>query len=246
VHRAYQVSFDRPYSASTERGPFEFLNWEYQMVRYLERNGYNVAYSTDVDTDLAPALLLQHRAFLSVGHDEYWSRAMRATVEAALAQGVNLAFFGGNDVYWNVRYAPSPLGPDRVITCHKDATLDPLTGIDNSNVTVQWRQQPLNRPENALLGAMYSDHVLPRQGFPLVVTNPTAWPFSGVDVTATTALPNVVGNEYDRVFNNGVTPPNLTILAQSPVTDTSGRPDLAETTIYTASLGRAEIGYAVA
>ena len=53
------------------------FNAEYPMVRWLEANGYNVSYSTGVDTDRRGAELLEHKVFLSVGHDEYWSGAQR-------------------------------------------------------------------------------------------------------------------------------------------------------------------------
>ena len=38
---------------------------------------------TGVDTDRRGAELLEHKVFLSVGHDEYWSGTQRANVEAA-------------------------------------------------------------------------------------------------------------------------------------------------------------------
>ena len=47
------------------------------MVRWLERNGYDVSYFTGVDSDRFGAEILEHEAFLSVGHDEYWSGAQR-------------------------------------------------------------------------------------------------------------------------------------------------------------------------
>ena len=49
------------------------FNAEYPMIRWLERNGYDVSYTTGVDTDRRGALIRNHRVFLSVGHDEYWS-----------------------------------------------------------------------------------------------------------------------------------------------------------------------------
>ena len=59
------------------------------MVRWLEANGYDVSYITGVDTDRARRdLLRSHKVFLSVGHDEYWSGAQRANVEAARDAGV--------------------------------------------------------------------------------------------------------------------------------------------------------------
>ena len=83
------------------------FNAEYPMVRLLERNGYDVSYSTGIDTDRRGAELLEHKTFLSVGHDEYWSGAQRANVEAARAAGVHLAFFSGNEVFWKTRWEPS-------------------------------------------------------------------------------------------------------------------------------------------
>jgi hypothetical protein len=88
---AAMVSFNRPYTDSTM-----VFQWEYNLVRFLERHGYDVSYQTDVDTDLNPGSLLSHRLDIVSGHDEYWSETMRNAFEAARAAGVNLAFLGGN------------------------------------------------------------------------------------------------------------------------------------------------------
>ena len=61
------------------------------MVRFLERNGYDVSYIAGVDTDRRGSAAQNHKVFLSVGHDEYWSGAQRANVEAARDAGVNLS-----------------------------------------------------------------------------------------------------------------------------------------------------------
>ena len=106
---AAKVSYNRPFttrgggggSGSSEDWLF---NAEYPMVRWLEANGYNITYSSGVDTDRRGSTeLTRHRAFLSVGHDEYWSGTQRTNVEAARAAGVNLAFFSGNEVFWKTR-----------------------------------------------------------------------------------------------------------------------------------------------
>ena len=77
------------------------------MIRWLEANGYNVSYSTDVDSARRGAEILEHQVFLSVGHDEYWSGEQRANVEAARDAGVHLAFFSGNEMYWKTRWENS-------------------------------------------------------------------------------------------------------------------------------------------
>ena len=45
------------------------------MIRFLEQNGYDVSYVSGLDTDRRPGnLITNHKVFLSVGHDEYWSQ----------------------------------------------------------------------------------------------------------------------------------------------------------------------------
>ena len=70
-------------------------------------NGYDVSYFTSVDSARNASELLNHKVFLSVGHDEYWSAEQRINVEAARDAGVSLAFWGGNDVFWKTEWAPS-------------------------------------------------------------------------------------------------------------------------------------------
>src|SRR5262249_37684156 len=104
--RAYKERYKR---ALHTRGHPPFPNsWlfdsEYPMAGWLEANGYNVSYITGVDADRRGAEILKHKVFLSVGHDEYWSAAQRANVEAARDAGVHLAFFSGNIMFWKTRW----------------------------------------------------------------------------------------------------------------------------------------------
>lgn len=72
-------------------------------------SGYQADYCTDVDLDRDGAeLLTPHQLLVSVGHDEYWSDAMRAAVDRFVAAGGNAAFFGGNTCWWRVAF------PDKV------------------------------------------------------------------------------------------------------------------------------------
>ena len=105
--RAYKVSYNRPFTTRGTSPEDWVFNAEYPMVRWLEANGYDVSYTTGIDTDRRGAELLEHKVFLSVGHDEYWSGAQRANVEAARAAGVHLAFFSGNEVFWKTRWENS-------------------------------------------------------------------------------------------------------------------------------------------
>ena len=85
------------------------------MMRFLEANGYDVSYIVGVDTDRRGASCSNHKVFLSVGHDEYWSGAQRANVEAARDAGVHLAFFSGNEVFWKTRWENSIDGVEHAV-----------------------------------------------------------------------------------------------------------------------------------
>ena len=106
--RAYKVSYNRPVlTRGRENGRDFFMSAEYAMVRFMERNGYDVSYIAGVDSDRRGNLIKNHKVFMAVGHDEYWSKAQRANIEAARDAGVNLQFMSGNDGYWKTRYEPS-------------------------------------------------------------------------------------------------------------------------------------------
>ncbi|MCS6319039.1 MAG: hypothetical protein H8K05_14945 [Nitrospira sp.] len=236
---ARKVSFNRPYAASQHprggsgTGAGEFLTamsihptrslstagWEYNMVRWLERNGYDVTYSTDIDTHSRTDFWKGHKAWLSVGHDEYWSQDMRRHVEGARDQGVGLVFFPANTCYWQIRLEPSTITGEanRTMVSYKEVALteDPyaLDG-DPSNdhlITVQWRDQPVNRPEHLLLGVMFE--TVPVEG-DLVITQPAHPLFKGVPWSSDHRLPGLLGYEIDRAFPKG--PVGLEILAHSP------------------------------
>jgi hypothetical protein len=154
---AYKVSYNRPFTTRGTSPEDWVFNAEYPMVRWLERNGYNISYTTGIDSDRAGAELLEHRLFLSVGHDEYWSGAQRTNVEAARAAGVNLAFFSGNEVFWKTRWEDSYRTMVTYKETHANAKIDPETFI----WTGTWRDPRFSppadggRPENALTGQLF-------------------------------------------------------------------------------------------
>lgn len=238
--RAAKVSFNRPYAANAQNpaaafgmGAGEFLTnlqphgahypvsnagWDVNMVRWLEREGFDVAYGTNLDThDRAPSRK-RCKAFLSIGHDEYWTREMRDHVEAARDAGVHLAFFGANGAYWQVRME------GRVMVCHKKGKVD------------QWRGAALGRPEEQLIGVMYDGD--PVDG-DIVVATPEHWVFAGTRLEAGYALPGLLGYEVDCVQGWG--PADVQILAASPwaALDGSGKQGLSHMSLYRAASGAA-------
>lgn len=233
--RAAKVSFDRPW---TGYGVGQFVNWEIDMIRWLERSGYDVTYSTDVDTHANGTELKNHKAFIVVGHDKYWTKEMRDAAEAARDGGVNLAFFGSDDASMQMRYEPSAAGvPNRVLVCYKDATKDPVQG---PTTTVEFRTTQVNRPEQTLEGVQWTSQTPWGTTVDYVVNNSTNWVYAGTGLKDNDTVHGIVGYEMDKFFPEYPAPnsTNRTILSNSPFTAwPANAPDHANSSIYQAPSG---------
>ena len=127
--RSLVVSLDRPYGGN---GADMFLTYERNVVKLAELMGIPLAYVTSMDIAADPHLLDGASALISLGHDEYWSPAERASVTAARDAGVNLAFLGANALFRRTRLQASALGSDREVACYKTAYRnDPMYGRDD-------------------------------------------------------------------------------------------------------------------
>jgi hypothetical protein len=209
--RSKVVTFDRPYGGD---GAGEYFGREDRLVQQVESMGLDVTYTTDVDTHAHPELLLNHKAFVSGAHDEYWSLEMRNGVEAARDHGVNIVFLGANASFRRIRLDPSRLGPLRHEVNYRVASEDPLNRKDSARVTTSWRAPPSPRPESSMIGDYYECNPVDAS---MVIVDPTFFLFNGTGVTASTTWPHLVGNEYDRVTPEVPTPGDIHVIAHSPV-----------------------------
>jgi hypothetical protein len=239
---ARKVSFDRPYL--TGSGTSDFLyRWEYNMIRFMEREGYDVTYTTDIDTHARPAEMLNHESWLSVGHDEYWSWEMFNNVQAARDAGVDLGFFSANTAYWQIRFEPNSSGePYRTIVGYKEKAMteDPYALDGNSSndrqITKQFREAPVNRPESALLGVHYIYD--PVRNGDMIIDDVTTqpWVFEGTGLVTGSRLPGLLGYEVDAITQ--FSPPNIVRLGHSPFNDVNtGTVGYSDMTIYDAPSG---------
>ncbi len=220
--RAYKVSYNRPITTrgtSIEDGVF---NSEYPMVRWLERNGYDVSYFTGVDSDRLGAEIKEHKVFLSVGHDEYWSKTQRQNVEAARDEGVNLAFFSGNEVFWKTRWEDSHKTLVSYKETHAGAKIDPSpewtgTWRDNRSFNPEGSQ-----PENALTGTIFTVNCCTyNMEMPAADGKMRLWR----DTTIATQAPNAtatlsdgtLGYEWDEDLDNGSRPAGLVRMSSTTV-----------------------------
>src|ERR1044071_4720029 len=77
-------------------GSGEWFLWEFPLAYWLEANGYDVTYVSNIDTHSGAARLHRAKGFLSVGHDEYYSIEMYQNLRRSIASGLNVAFLSGN------------------------------------------------------------------------------------------------------------------------------------------------------
>jgi SAM-dependent methyltransferase len=154
---AVKVSFDRPFPAwhkanLNARWPFI---WDLHLIRFLEREGYDVAYTTDLDTHREPWRLLGHPLVMTSGHDEYWSTAMRDVFDELRESGASLACMGANTCYWQVRFEDDV----RSMVEYRRAGADPEP--DPARKTILFRDLEPPRPECLLWGVQYQDGMTP-------------------------------------------------------------------------------------
>lgn len=234
ANRAVKVSFARPFTQRLLRGAI--LRVDYLLVRWLERNAYDVGYVTDYDFDLGRGPEPEF-AWLFAGHSEYWTWSMWQRANAARDQGRSLGFLGGNDAYWVIRFEHVLVNGRAapVVVCYRDATRDPLGGT-RGLATVPFAAPPNNTPENALVGVGHARHALIRSGpVDLVVANGADPLLAGTGLKTGDRIPRVVGWEADRIINNAVTPPGIRVLFDAPyvpVGDTVAS-GLVQSTVYT-------------
>jgi hypothetical protein len=163
---AYAVSYNRPFDGTEERdaGQSDPFYAEYQLIRFMERNGYNMTYMAQPDVASRPALLKNHQLFISSGHDEYWSGPERTNIETAREGGLNLAFFSGNEVFWKTRFANSADGsntPNRTLICYKETHFtEPVDPEEPKVATSSWGDPRFTsggagKPDNGLTGQFF-------------------------------------------------------------------------------------------
>jgi hypothetical protein len=228
--RSRSVTFDRPYDAnSTDNGAEWFLSFDQSAIALAERSGVALAYETDVDLEEDPGLLAGARAVISLGHDEYYSAAMRDRLVAARGAGTNIAFLGANAMFRHIRFASTRLGVDRVVICYKVASEDPLFGVRDSQTTQDWRYPPDPRPESVLTGVFYQCNPV---SAPYLVYDPGNWLLAGTRARKGEAFAGLVGPEYDRVDPSVPVPRPIEVLAHSPLT-CGGAADYADSAYYT-------------
>lgn len=227
-----QVSCNRPYGkycqildAPLSQGSGEFLLWEFPLAFWMEEQGFDVTYISNLDTHSDPAGLRRCKGFLSVGHDEYWTIDMFRNVQAAIAAGVNVAFLSGNAVCGRVVLGPDAAGvPQRAM--ERVGVFGPPGGTIEFN---QMKSLAHERPyANELIGAHSTGPVT--GGADWICTLPDHWLFAGTGMKRGEGIPGLVGWEW---HGDPAPIPGLEVVATGPTQSGPGKPNGG---VYTATV----------
>jgi N,N-dimethylformamidase beta subunit-like protein len=200
------VSLARPYDSITGAG--QFFARDVAMIRFLERHGAPVSYTTSEGLQADPGQLLHARVALDFGHSEYWSSQEAGAFAAARARGVSLLFLSSDTLAWRIRFTDR----QTIVAYKEHAALDPDRAAPSGR---------FGATAAALTGSRYLGCILARvrqPGPPTYVLAPwhpaaslkPSWLFAGTGLSAASTIPGIVGYELDATGPG--TPPGTTTI----------------------------------
>src|SRR5205085_773032 len=146
--------------------------------------------------------------------------------------GVNLAFMGADDGYWQVRYEDGR----RTMVGYK---FSPDPESDPALKTTQFRWLTPARPECQLMGVEFQNVVLTHRNVDVVADPAVAkdpW-FAGTEITPGSVLTGLGGYETDAVTTGCHLPPVTPLLSYSDAPTSNGTPVRGDAVRYTACSG---------
>ena len=229
------VSFDRPYGREAQYtaivndpltvGSGEYLPFEFPLAFFLEQHSYDITYGSSSDM-ISPERGLKCKAFISVGHDEYWDIRQFRSAEKMRDAGVSLLFLSGNAVCWVTPFRASSSGtPNRVIF-----RAGPYGGESERTKERDAKNGPFPErgpDEGFLMGGRNISPV--NGGGDWIIVKPEHWMFEGAGVKKGDRIPGLIGWEY-----HGDPPaiPGLEVVAEGTAWVSGDRPQQWQATIY--------------
>ncbi len=230
------VSFDRPYGREAQYsaivndplsvGSGAWLTFEFPLAYWLEQQGCDVSYCSNSDM-IAADRGLKCKAFLSVGHDEYWDIRQYESVVKMRDAGVNLLFLSGNAVCWVSPFKPSSDGRANRIIFRGG----PYGGNN------QWMEPRLKEhgpfpergpDEGYLIGAR--NHQIVNGGGDWICVKPEHWMFADTGMKRGDSVPGLIGWEYHGDPPSDL--PGLEIVGQGTAWQGGVNPSPWTATIY--------------
>ena len=161
-----------------------WATYERHFAVWAETRGYELDYVTQHDLHFDPGCLEGTACVAIAGHDEYWSWAMRDTIDGYVDCGGRLARFAGN-FQWQVRLSDD--GAQQC--CYRLPKRDPESAQHPHLTTTVWDWKPIGRPAAASMGltgmgGTYNRYgvAAPRSTGGYTIYRPDHWAFAGTDL----------------------------------------------------------------
>ena len=117
-YKSYMLSFDRPlfYLISKRLQSFienniythnqyaHLVYSELWMYKFLNDNNINFNLINDIDMDQGESLKYNYNMIIIHAHPEYWTENALINLNKMTINGTNIAYFGGNGIYWRVTH----------------------------------------------------------------------------------------------------------------------------------------------
>lgn len=212
-----------------------WAQFDRHFVVWAEREGYDFDIITQTDLHYHPEILGRYSTGVIVGHDEYWTRDMRDTVDAFVDAGGRMARFAGNYL-WQVRLEGE--GAQQVCYKARAKAEDPVRGTERSHLlTCGWEDRAVGHPGattfgvNGMRGTYASwGGFAPRGSRGFTVYRPKHWAFDNTDMHYGDLLGDEAGifsyevDGLDYTFRDGLpypthadgAPESVEILAMGP------------------------------
>ena len=234
------VSFDRPYGREAQYsgivndplsiGSGAYLTFEFPMAYWLEKEGYDVSYCSNSDM-VSPDRGLKCKAFISIGHDEYWDIRQYRSVEKMRDEGVSLMFLSGNSICWVSPFRASSSGqPNRIIFRGGPYGGDYKYAVESEKAHGPFPER--GPDEGYLMGGRNIQPV--NGGGDWIIVKPDHWMFKGTGVKKGDRIPGLIGWEY-----HGDPPaiPGLEVVAEGTAWVGGEKPQQWCSTIYSGPKG---------
>ncbi len=193
---AYAYGYSKKYASAG------WASYERHFIHWAEQQGMQIDVATLHDLHADARLLDAYQCVISVGHDEYWSAAMRHGLDKWIESGGNLARFAGNYM-WQVRIENAQQVCFKYLAKEQDPVQDQF-------MSGAWDEPAIAWPGAHTIGANALQGIYANVGRCAVgscyhVYQPEHWVFTGCDLQVGEAFAphaGIYGYEVDGLQVN--------------------------------------------
>ena len=227
-----EVSFDRPYGKYCQildqplsTGSGEWLLWEFPLAYWMEQQGYDVTYISNLDTARRSGGAQAGQGLPLGGPRRILQPADVQPPQAAIAEGLNVAFLSGNTCC-GVTSCPRQTGRPTASSAGRTATAE-SDEVARRLPDMADAARSRRRTRSTLIGARSTGPVM--GGGDWICVKPEHWLFAGTGMKKGDGIPGLVGWEC---HGDPAEIPGLEMVAEGPETTCAAGKGHYTATVY--------------